>query len=106
MHVVLCFQVIDFDDGSGSVLRIQPLRTPRDEAVYECHASNSAGELTFSTRLNVLRGQCVTTSDNVVMFVLHFILCVNTQQDPRPIQVGTAFYHTRSPRNLVLSIVL
>lgn len=51
-------QVIEFDDGSGSVLRIQPLRTPRDEAIYECHASNSAGELTASTRLSVLRGQC------------------------------------------------
>ncbi|XP_061572415.1 receptor-type tyrosine-protein phosphatase delta-like isoform X10 [Cololabis saira] len=49
------FEVIEFDDGSGSVLRIQPLRTPRDEAVYECHASNSAGELTASTRLSVLR---------------------------------------------------
>ena len=52
-------QVIDFDDGSGSVLRIQPLRTPRDEAIYECHASNPAGEVTASTRLTVLRGQCV-----------------------------------------------
>ncbi|XP_047433663.1 protein tyrosine phosphatase receptor type Db isoform X12 [Mugil cephalus] len=49
------FEVIEFDDGSGSVLRIQPLRTPRDEAIYECHASNSAGEITASTRLNVLR---------------------------------------------------
>ncbi|XP_042285128.1 protein tyrosine phosphatase receptor type Db isoform X4 [Thunnus maccoyii] len=49
------FEVIEFDDGSGSVLRIQPLRTPRDEAVYECHASNSAGEITASTRLSVLR---------------------------------------------------
>ncbi|CAL9700306.1 unnamed protein product [Knipowitschia caucasica] len=49
------FEVIEFDDGSGSVLRIQPLRTPRDEAVYECHASNTAGELTATTRLNVLR---------------------------------------------------
>nr|XP_046268615.1 protein tyrosine phosphatase receptor type Db isoform X23 [Scatophagus argus] len=49
------FEVIEFDDGSGSVLRIQPLRTPRDEAIYECHASNSAGEITASTRLTVLR---------------------------------------------------
>ncbi|XP_027138828.1 protein tyrosine phosphatase receptor type Db isoform X10 [Larimichthys crocea] len=49
------FEVIEFDDGSGSVLRIQPLRTPRDEAIYECHASNSVGELTASTRLSVLR---------------------------------------------------
>ncbi|XP_046900399.1 protein tyrosine phosphatase receptor type Db [Hypomesus transpacificus] len=49
------FEVIDFDDGSGSVLRIQPLRTPRDEAIYECHASNTVGEINASTRLNVLR---------------------------------------------------
>ncbi|XP_056891561.1 protein tyrosine phosphatase receptor type Db isoform X13 [Takifugu flavidus] len=49
------FEVIEFDDGSGSVLRIQPLRTPRDEAIYECHASNSVGEMTASTRLAVLR---------------------------------------------------
>ncbi|XP_055795193.1 receptor-type tyrosine-protein phosphatase S-like isoform X28 [Salvelinus fontinalis] len=47
--------VIEFDDGSGSVLRIQPLRTPRDEAIYECVASNSVGELSATTRLTVLR---------------------------------------------------
>ncbi|XP_031647925.1 receptor-type tyrosine-protein phosphatase S-like isoform X28 [Oncorhynchus kisutch] len=49
------FEVIDFDDGSGSVLRIQPLRTPRDEAIYECVASNTVGELSATTRLTVLR---------------------------------------------------
>ncbi|XP_055795203.1 receptor-type tyrosine-protein phosphatase delta-like isoform X38 [Salvelinus fontinalis] len=49
------FEVIEFDDGSGSVLRIQPLRTPRDEAIYECVASNSVGELSATTRLTVLR---------------------------------------------------
>nr|XP_055061527.1 protein tyrosine phosphatase receptor type Db isoform X2 [Misgurnus anguillicaudatus] len=49
------FEVIDFEDGSGSVLRVQPLRTPRDEAVYECVASNEAGEISASTRLTVLR---------------------------------------------------
>ncbi|XP_047379754.1 receptor-type tyrosine-protein phosphatase delta isoform X37 [Sciurus carolinensis] len=47
--------VIEFDDGSGSVLRIQPLRTPRDEAVYECVASNKVDEIIVSTRLTVLR---------------------------------------------------
>ncbi|XP_019898971.1 receptor-type tyrosine-protein phosphatase delta isoform X26 [Esox lucius] len=47
--------VIEFDDGSGSVLRIQPLRTPRDEAIYECVASNTVGELSATTRLTVLR---------------------------------------------------
>ncbi|XP_007424914.1 receptor-type tyrosine-protein phosphatase delta-like, partial [Python bivittatus] len=49
------FEVIEFDDGSGSVLRIQPLRTPRDEAIYECVASNSVGEISVSTKLTVLR---------------------------------------------------
>ncbi|XP_042558943.1 protein tyrosine phosphatase receptor type Db isoform X4 [Clupea harengus] len=49
------FEVIDFEDGSGSVLRIQPLRTPRDEAIYECVATNSAGEISTSTSLTVLR---------------------------------------------------
>ncbi|XP_062830282.1 receptor-type tyrosine-protein phosphatase delta isoform X40 [Anolis carolinensis] len=49
------FEVIEFDDGSGSVLRIQPLRTPRDEAIYECVASNSVGEISVPTRLTVLR---------------------------------------------------
>ncbi|XP_051982583.1 receptor-type tyrosine-protein phosphatase delta-like isoform X1 [Xyrauchen texanus] len=49
------FEVIEFEDGSGSVLRVQPLRTPRDEAMYECVASNEAGEISASTRLTVLR---------------------------------------------------
>ncbi|XP_013859793.1 receptor-type tyrosine-protein phosphatase delta isoform X20 [Austrofundulus limnaeus] len=49
------FEVIEFDDGSGSVLRIQPLRTPRDEAIYECVASNGVGETSATTRLTVLR---------------------------------------------------
>ncbi|XP_027894942.1 receptor-type tyrosine-protein phosphatase S isoform X34 [Xiphophorus couchianus] len=49
------FEVIEFSDGSGSVLRIQPLRTPRDEAIYECVASNSVGETSATTRLTVLR---------------------------------------------------
>ncbi|XP_068091343.1 receptor-type tyrosine-protein phosphatase delta isoform X28 [Hyperolius riggenbachi] len=49
------FEVIEFDDGSGSVLRIQPLRTPRDEAIYECVASNTVGEVSVTTRLVVLR---------------------------------------------------
>lgn len=54
-------QVIEFDDGSGSVLRIQPLRTPRDEAIYECVASNSVGETSATTRLTVLRGRSSST---------------------------------------------
>uniref|UniRef100_A0A673K089 Receptor-type tyrosine-protein phosphatase F n=1 Tax=Sinocyclocheilus rhinocerous TaxID=307959 RepID=A0A673K089_9TELE len=48
------FEVIEFDDGSGSVLRIQPLRTHRDEAIYECTAANSVGEINTSAKLTVL----------------------------------------------------
>uniref|UniRef100_A0A669EJY4 Ig-like domain-containing protein n=1 Tax=Oreochromis niloticus TaxID=8128 RepID=A0A669EJY4_ORENI len=40
--------------SSGSVLRIQPLRVDRDAAIYKCSASNSAGEVSVSARLEVL----------------------------------------------------
>ncbi|NP_001239384.1 receptor-type tyrosine-protein phosphatase S isoform 3 precursor [Mus musculus] len=49
------FETIDFDESSGAVLRIQPLRTPRDENVYECVAQNSVGEITIHAKLTVLR---------------------------------------------------
>lgn len=49
--------MIDFDNGSGSVLRIQPLRTHRDEAIYECTAANSVGEINTSAKLTVLEGK-------------------------------------------------
>lgn len=58
------FEVIEFDDGSGSVLRIQPLRTHRDEAIYECTATNSAGEINTSAKLTVLEGK-------ISLFFLH-----------------------------------
>ncbi|XP_025029121.1 receptor-type tyrosine-protein phosphatase F isoform X2 [Python bivittatus] len=48
------FEVIEFDDGSGSVLRIQPLRVLRDEAIYECMATSSVGEINTSAKLTVL----------------------------------------------------
>ncbi|XP_077306815.1 receptor-type tyrosine-protein phosphatase F isoform X11 [Lithobates pipiens] len=48
------FEVIEFDDGSGSVLRIQPLRANRDEAIYECTATNSVGEINSNAKLTVL----------------------------------------------------
>uniref|UniRef100_G3UF93 Receptor-type tyrosine-protein phosphatase F n=1 Tax=Loxodonta africana TaxID=9785 RepID=G3UF93_LOXAF len=51
------FEVIEFDDGAGSVLRIQPLRVQRDEAIYECTATNSVGEINTSAKLSVLEGE-------------------------------------------------
>nr|XP_020649843.1 receptor-type tyrosine-protein phosphatase S isoform X8 [Pogona vitticeps] len=49
------FETIEFDEGAGAVLRIQPLRTPRDENVYECVAQNTVAEITISAKLTVLR---------------------------------------------------
>ncbi|XP_051943511.1 receptor-type tyrosine-protein phosphatase S-like isoform X1 [Hippocampus zosterae] len=46
---------IEFDDGAGAVLRIQPLRAPRDENTYECVARNSAGELSVTAKLAIIR---------------------------------------------------
>ncbi|XP_069505446.1 receptor-type tyrosine-protein phosphatase S isoform X12 [Ambystoma mexicanum] len=49
------FETIEFDESAGAVLRIQPLRTPRDENVYECVAQNPHGEVTVNAKLTVLR---------------------------------------------------
>ncbi|XP_059575969.1 receptor-type tyrosine-protein phosphatase S isoform X16 [Alligator mississippiensis] len=49
------FETIEFDESAGAVLRIQPLRTPRDENIYECVAQNLHGEVTVQARLTVLR---------------------------------------------------
>ncbi|XP_019406110.1 PREDICTED: receptor-type tyrosine-protein phosphatase S isoform X15 [Crocodylus porosus] len=49
------FETIEFDESAGAVLRIQPLRTPRDENIYECVAQNPHGEVTVQARLTVLR---------------------------------------------------
>lgn len=58
----MCFfpfipQTIEFDESAGAVLRIQPLRTPRDENIYECVAQNPHGEVTVHAKLTVLRGK-------------------------------------------------
>ncbi|XP_068276567.1 receptor-type tyrosine-protein phosphatase S isoform X5 [Nyctibius grandis] len=49
------FETIEFDESAGAVLRIQPLRTPRDENIYECVAQNAHGEVTVHAKLTVLR---------------------------------------------------
>ncbi|XP_032826457.1 receptor-type tyrosine-protein phosphatase delta isoform X13 [Petromyzon marinus] len=49
------FEIIDYDNGASSVLRIQPLRPARDEAEYECVASNVLGQISKSVKLRVLR---------------------------------------------------
>lgn len=54
---LLFCQIKEFDGGSGSVLRIQPLRTNRDEAIYECRATNSVAEITATVQLNILEGE-------------------------------------------------
>ncbi|XP_041848314.1 receptor-type tyrosine-protein phosphatase S-like isoform X4 [Melanotaenia boesemani] len=46
---------IEFDEGAGAVLRIQPLRAPRDENTYECVARNSDGEVSVTAKLSIIR---------------------------------------------------
>uniref|UniRef100_A0A672IKH8 protein-tyrosine-phosphatase n=1 Tax=Salarias fasciatus TaxID=181472 RepID=A0A672IKH8_SALFA len=46
---------IEFDEGAGAVLRIQPLRAPRDENVYECVARNSEGQVSVTAKLSIIR---------------------------------------------------
>ncbi|XP_061093981.1 receptor-type tyrosine-protein phosphatase S-like isoform X6 [Conger conger] len=48
-------ETIEFDEGAGAVLRIQPLRAPRDENIYECVAENTEGEITVSAKLSIIR---------------------------------------------------
>ncbi|XP_053740249.1 receptor-type tyrosine-protein phosphatase S-like isoform X2 [Synchiropus splendidus] len=48
-------ETIEFDEGAGAVLRIQPLRAPRDENVYECVARNSEGEVSVTAKLAIIR---------------------------------------------------
>ncbi|XP_048832208.1 receptor-type tyrosine-protein phosphatase S isoform X3 [Brienomyrus brachyistius] len=48
-------ETIEFDEGAGAVLRIQPLRAPRDENIYECVAENSEGDVTVNARLSIIR---------------------------------------------------
>ncbi|XP_073788630.1 receptor-type tyrosine-protein phosphatase S isoform X9 [Danio rerio] len=48
-------ETIEFDEGSGAVLRIQPLRAPRDENVYECVAKNTEGEIATTSKLSIVR---------------------------------------------------
>lgn len=50
-------QTIEFDEGAGAVLRIQPLRAPRDENIYECVGENSEGEITVNAKLSIIRGE-------------------------------------------------
>uniref|UniRef100_A0A3Q2X3G0 protein-tyrosine-phosphatase n=1 Tax=Haplochromis burtoni TaxID=8153 RepID=A0A3Q2X3G0_HAPBU len=48
-------ETIEFDDGAGAVLRIQPLRGPRDENTYECVARNSVDEKSVTAKLSIIR---------------------------------------------------
>lgn len=57
----LAVQTIEFDEGAGAVLRIQPLRAPRDENTYECVARNSEGEVSVTAKLAIIRGKRLTS---------------------------------------------
>ena len=42
------------------MLRIQPLRAPRDENIYECVAENSEGEINVNAKLSIIRGEPIS----------------------------------------------
>ncbi|XP_047197841.1 receptor-type tyrosine-protein phosphatase S-like isoform X8 [Hippoglossus stenolepis] len=48
-------ETVEFDEGAGAVLRIQPLRAPRDENIYECVARNSEDEVSVTAKLAIIR---------------------------------------------------
>lgn len=66
-------QTVEFDEGAGAVLRIQPLRAPRDENIYECVAENSEGEISVQAKLTIIRGK-TAFSDHI-----HTVLSVWVQ---------------------------
>jgi len=46
------------DSETGSVLRIEPTRAPRDNAVYECFAENGVGDaVSANAKLEVYDGE-------------------------------------------------
>lgn len=63
-------QTIEFDEGAGAVLRIQPLRAPRDENVYECVAKNTEGEIAVTSKLSIIRGEIYVIVFIVIIIVI------------------------------------
>ncbi|KAI8509854.1 hypothetical protein Bbelb_122820 [Branchiostoma belcheri] len=45
------FDVVLFNGGRGSVLRIDPLRSPRDDTTFECNADNGVGQAASASAL-------------------------------------------------------
>lgn len=46
------------DSETGSVLRIEPTRAPRDNAIYECFAENGVGDaVSANAKLEVYDGK-------------------------------------------------
>lgn len=65
-------QTIEFDEGAGAVLRIQPLRAPRDENTYECVARNSEGEVSVTAKLAIIRGEDTHTHTHLLLHMSIF----------------------------------
>lgn len=92
-------KVIEFDDGSGSVLRIQPLRTHRDEAIYECTATNGVGEINTSARLTVLEGKISPLCTPLISpFCFLLTLSFHSRHLLQPSAGFSAFYIPTHPK--------
>ncbi|KAF0772996.1 tyrosine-protein phosphatase Lar [Aphis craccivora] len=59
------------DSETGSVLRIEPTRAPRDNAIYECFAENGVGDaVSANAKLEVFDGDSVGFHLSTVLTVV------------------------------------
>lgn len=58
------------------MLRIQPLRAPRDENIYECVAENTEGEINVNAKLSIIRGESWPAPTRPT--IMSFQFCVNS----------------------------
>ncbi|XP_013919277.1 PREDICTED: receptor-type tyrosine-protein phosphatase S-like [Thamnophis sirtalis] len=86
------FETIEFDEGAGAVLRIQPLRTPRDENIYECVAQNSVAEITVNAKLTVLRGLNPPEPTPASLKYLYAFLIAPISKQQQPQAIGSGSY--------------
>ncbi|KAF7282057.1 hypothetical protein GWI33_003323 [Rhynchophorus ferrugineus] len=70
------YQVKEFPDG-GALLRIDPVKTGRDDATYECVAENGVADpVSADATLQVFEGKLVASKCNKIIFsFLNRLIC-------------------------------
>ncbi|RXN30246.1 receptor-type tyrosine- phosphatase S-like isoform X8 [Labeo rohita] len=75
---------IEFDEGAGLVLRIQTLKAPQDESIYECVAENSEGEISVQAKLSILGGFVFPLPFNHIQYASASFSLPNFKEDLLP----------------------